>query len=83
MKTRLPLIGNVRKPLAKSVLISSGLTATASATEAAILNKMFGSAFITLIISNEEMEDIMKIVKPFEDSGLLIRGVSETIKNQA
>ena len=44
---------------------------------------MFGSAFITLIISNEEMEDIMKIVKPFEDSGLLIRGVSETIKNQA
>ena len=81
MKTRLPLIGNVRKPLAKSVLISSGLTATASAT--AILNKMFGSAFITLIISNEEMEDIMKIVKPFEDSGLLIRGVSETIKNQA
>ena len=83
VKTRLPLIGNVRKPLAKSVLISSGLTATASATEAAILNKMFGSAFITLIISNEEMEDIMKIVKPFEDSGLLIRGVSETIKNQA
>ena len=83
MKTRLPLIGNVRKPLAKSVLISSGLTATASATEAAILNKMFGSAFITLIISNEEMEDIMKIVKPFEDSGLLIRGVSETIKNEA
>ena len=83
MKTRLPLIGNVRKPLAKSVLISSALTATASATEAAILNKMFGSAFITLIISNEEMEDIMKIVKPFEDSGLLIRGVSETIKNQA
>ena len=83
MKTRLPLIGNVRKPLAKSVLISSGWTATASATEAAILNKMFGSAFITLIISNEEMEDIMKIVKPFEDSGLLIRGVSETIKNEA
>ena len=83
MKTRLPLIGNVHKPLAKSVLISSGWTATASATEAAILNKMFGSAFITLIISNEEMEDIMKIVKPFEDSGLLIRGVSETIKNEA
>ena len=83
MKTRLPLIGNVRKPLAKSVLISLGWTATASATEAAILNKMFGSAFITLIISNEEMEDIMKIVKPFEDSGLLIRGVSETIKNEA
>ena len=44
---------------------------------------MFGSAFVNLIISNEEMEDIMKIVKPFEDSDLLIRGVSDTIKNEA
>ena len=43
---------------------------------------MFGSGFTTLIISNEEMEDI-KIVKSLEDSGLLIKGVSETIKNEA
>ena len=44
---------------------------------------MFGSGFTTLIISNEGMNDIMKIVKSLEDSGLLIKGVSETIKNEA
>ena len=44
---------------------------------------MLGSAFTTLIISNEEMKAIMKIVKPLKDSALLIKGVSETIKNKA
>ena len=44
---------------------------------------MFGSVVPTLIISNEEMNDVMKIVKSFEESGLLIKGVSETIKNDA
>ena len=83
LKTGLPLIGNVLKPLAKSVLIPLGLTAAAAATDAAIHKKMIGSGFTTLIISNEEMNDIMKIVKSLEDSGLLIKGVSETIKNKA
>ena len=44
---------------------------------------MFGSGATTLIISNEEMIDIMKIIKSLEESGLLIKGVSETIKNEA
>ena len=44
---------------------------------------MFGSGFTTLIISNEEMNDIMKIVKSLEESGLLIKDVSNTIKNEA
>ena len=44
---------------------------------------MFGSGTTTLIISNEEMNDIMKIVKSLEESGLLIKGVSQTIKDQA
>ena len=44
---------------------------------------MFSSGFTTLIISNEEMNYIMKIVKCLEESGLLIKGVSETIKNEA
>ena len=44
---------------------------------------MFGSGFKTLIISNEEMEDIMKIVKSLEEPGLLIKGVSEIIKIEA
>ena len=69
LKTGLPLIGNVLKPLAKSVLIPLGLTAAASATNAAIHNNMFGSGFTTLIISNEEMEDMMRIVKSVEESG--------------
>ena len=43
---------------------------------------MFGSGFATLIISNEEMNDIMKIVKSLEESRLLIKGVSETTKNK-
>ena len=37
----------------------------------------------TLIISNEDMNDIMKIVKTLEESDLLITGISETIKNEA
>ena len=82
IKTRLPLIANILKPLAKSVLIPLGLTAAASLTDAAIHKKMFGSGFTKLIISNEEMEDIIKIVKSLKDSGLLIKGVSETIKNE-
>ena len=45
--------------------------------------KMFGSGTTTLIISNEEMNDIMKIVKSLEESGLLIKGVSKAIKNEA
>ena len=80
---RLPLIGNVLKPLAKSVLIPLRLTAVASATDAAIRKKIFGSGFTTLIISNEEMEDIMEIVKSLKTSGLLIKDTNETIKNEA
>ena len=44
---------------------------------------MFGSGFTTIVISNEEMNGIMKIVKSLEESGLLIKGVSEAIKNEA
>ena len=76
-------IENVLKPSAKSVLLPFGLTAASSATDAAIHKKMFGSGFATLLISNEEMEDIMKIRKSLEDSGLIIKGASETIKNEA
>ena len=79
----MPLIGNVLKPLAKSVLISLGLIAAASATDAAIHKKMFGSRTTALIISNEEMNDIMKIVKSLEESDLWIKSVSKTIENEA
>ena len=45
--------------------------------------KLSKSSTPTLIFSNEEMNDIIKIVKSLEESGLLIKGVSETIKNEA
>ena len=61
IKPGLPLIGNILKPLTKSVLIPIGFTAATSATGAAIHKKMFVSGTTTLIISNEEMNDIVKI----------------------
>ena len=75
------LIGNVLKPLAKSVLTPLGLTAATSTTYAAIHKKMFGSGNTTLVISNEEMNN--KIIKLLEKSGLLKKGISEIIKNEA
>ena len=83
LKTGLPLIGSVLKPLSKIVLIPLELTASASASDTAIYKKMFGSGVTALIISTEEMIDFMKIVKSLEKSGLLIKGVNETIKNKA
>ena len=70
LTTGLPLMKNLLIPLAKSVLIPLGLTAAASATGAAIQNKVFESGKTTLIISNEEMNDIIKIVKSLEVTGL-------------
>ena len=93
LKTGLPRIKNVMKPLAKSVLIPLGLTAPASAADAGVHKKMLGpgkhpldSASYNntiLIISNDEMKDIIKIGKSLEDSSLLPEGVSETIQNEA
>ena len=82
-KTGLPLISNVIKPLAKSVLIPLGLTVAESAADAGIHKKILGSGnMTTLSISNDEIEDIIKIVKSLEDSGLLLKGVTETVQNE-
>ena len=77
----MPLIRNVLKPLAKSILIPLGLTAAVSAIDTAIYKKMFGSGNTTLKISNEEMNDAMKTIKSLEESGLLTKGFGETIKH--
>ena len=82
MTAGLPLMKSVLTPLAKSVLLPLTLSAGMSAADAAIQRKMYGSGTTALLISNEEMEDIMKIVKFLEESGLLIKGISETIKNE-
>ena len=64
-------------------MIPLGLIAATSEIDAAIHKKMFRFARTTLIISNEEMNNIMKIVKSFEESGLVTKGISEAIKNEA
>ena len=82
LKTGLPLIKTATKPSAKSVLIPLGLTAAASAGDARIQKKILGTGTATLIISNEEINDIMKILQTLEDSDILLKGLTKTIKNE-
>ena len=73
----------VAMPLAENVLAPLGLTAAMSAIDGSIKKKMLGSGATTLIISNDEMNDIIKIIKALENSGVLLEGVSKTIQNEA
>ena len=79
----------VAMPLAKNVLAPLELTAAMSAIDGSIKTKTLGSGATkgagatTLIISNDEMNDIIKIVKSLESSGVLLKGVSETIQHEA
>ena len=84
LKTGLPLIKNVITALAKSVLIPLGLTAAASAADAGIHKKKKEeyAGHTTLIISNKDMEDLIKVVKSLDDSRLLLNGVTESVKNE-
>ena len=76
-----PLI-KVAIPLAKNSLAPLRITGAASAIDAGIQKKMHCSGTTTLIISNKEMNDIMKIVQAPEDSNVLLKGVNKTIKNE-
>ena len=76
LKTGLPSIKNVIKPLAKSVLIPLGLTAAASAADAGIHKKILASGNTTLIFSNEETNEIIKIIQTLEDSDILLKGLT-------
>ena len=80
LNSGLPLLKSAAKPLGML-----GLTAAASATTAAINKKnktILGSGnHTTLIISNDDMQDLLKIVKPLEDSGILLNGITKTVKN--
>ena len=83
LKTGLPLMKSVISPLAKSVLIPLGLTTAASAADAGIHKKILGSGNnTTLIIPNKDMDDLIEIVKSLEDSGLLLKGVTESVQNE-
>ena len=72
----------VAVPLAKKILAPLGITTAASASDAGMQKKIHGSGTTTLIILNKELSDIMKIVEALEDSNILLKGVSETIKNE-
>ena len=80
MRAGLPLIKSVLTPLAKSVLIPLGLTAAGLRTDAAIQKKIFGSGVSVLVILNNKLNDIIKIVKSLKESGLRIKTMSETVK---
>ena len=69
-------------PLAKNVLPLLGITAAASPIDPGIQKKIHGSGTTTLIISNNEMNDIMKIAQALEDLNILLKGVTKTIKNE-
>ena len=74
----------VAVPLAKSILVPLGITAApaTSVIDVGIQKKIHGSGTTNLIISNVEMNDIMKIVHALEDSNILLKGVTKTIKNE-
>ena len=77
----------VALPLAKNVLPPLGLTAAMSAIDGSIQKKIHGSgatkgAGVKLIIEQKDMNDIMKIIKALENSDILLKGVSKTIKNE-
>ena len=77
LKTGLPLLKSVIKPLGLL-----GLTVAFSAIDAGVQKKIYGSGMTTVVISNEEMNDIMNIVQALEDSNILLKGVTKTIKNE-
>ena len=70
----------VAMPLAKNVLAPLGLTAAMSAIDGSIKKKIHGS--VTVIIEQEDMNDIMKIIEALENSGILLKGVTKTIENE-
>ena len=72
----------VAMSLAKNVLAPLGLTAAMSAIDGGIQKKIHGSG-VRLIIEQKDMKDIMKIIKALENSGILLKGVSKTIKNES
>ena len=83
LKTGLLLMKSVITPLAKSVLIPLELTAAAAVADAGIHKKILRSGNnTTLIISNKDMDDLIKIVKSLEDSGLLLKGITESVQNE-
>ena len=71
----------VAMPFAKNVLAPLGLTVAMSVIDGSIQKKIHGSG-VKLIIEEEDMKDIMKIIEVLENSGILLKGVTKTIENE-
>ena len=67
--------------LGKNILATLGLSAAMSATDAAIQKKMYGSGTKTVRFSNKDLDDMSKVVKALEDSDVLMKGITKTLKN--
>ena len=80
-KLAVPLM-KVAVPLSKNILAPLGITAAASVIDAGIQKKIHGAGTTTLIISNEKMNVIMKILQTLEDSNILLKGVTKSVKNE-
>ena len=76
-----PLL-KIATPLVTKVLPILGLNSASSAIDAGTKRKIYGSGTLTLIISKKEMDYIMQFVQALEDQGILIKGVTKTIKNE-
>ena len=69
-------------PIAKNISAPLGITAAASAIDAGNQKKIYGSGTTTLIISNGEMNDILKTVQALEDSSILTKETTKTIETE-
>ena len=67
--------------LGKNILAPLGLSPAMSPTDAAIQKKMYGSGTKTVKFSNKDLDDMTKIPKALEDSDVLMKGVTKTLKN--
>ena len=71
----------VAMPLAKNVLVPLGLTAAMSVIDGSIQKKMRDEG-IKLVIEQEDMNDIIKVIEALENSGILLKGLTKTIENE-
>ena len=77
MTAGISLMKNALTPIAENVLLPLELAAVASTADPTVQNKI-----LDLALQHEELDDIMKILKSFEEASVLIKGVNETIKNK-
>ena len=70
----------IAKPLVTKTLSTLGISAAISGIDGLIQKKIHG---VTLVVTDEEMADVMKIIQALEDSNILLKGVTKTFENEA